>query len=211
MKLHGYFRSSAAYRVRIALNLKNITVEHVPVHLLKDGGQQKLPDYCLKNPQAIVPTLELDDGVYLTQSMAIIEYLDAIHPTPILVPAEPIAAARTRSIALAVACEIHPINNLRILGHLKGPLGHTQAEADAWYRHWTLMGLEAIEAMLPGDTFCFGEAPTIADCFLIPQLFNARRFSIGFEHLPKISSVETACERIEAFAAAHPSRQPDAA
>jgi maleylpyruvate isomerase len=211
MKLYGYFRSSAAYRVRIALNCKKLAVEHVPIHLLKGGGEQHAPSFLARNPQGIVPALELDDGTVLTQSLAIIEYLDAVQPDPPLIPAEPVIAAKVRAVALAVACEIHPLNNLRVLDYLKGSLGHSQAETDAWYRHWILKGgLEPIEAMLPGDRFCFGSAPTLADCCLIPQLFNARRFEIDYSHLRKVVRVEESCRDLEAFAAAHPMRQPDA-
>jgi maleylpyruvate isomerase len=211
MKLYGYFRSSAAYRVRIALNLKSIEVEHVPVHLLRDGGQQRLPEYLARNPQGLVPALELDDGTILTQSLAIIEYLDAVKPEPRLVPGDPVMAAKVRAVALAIACEVHPLNNLRVLNYLKGPLKHTQEEADSWYRHWVREGgLDPIERMLPGDSFCFGSSPTLADCCLIPQLFNARRFGVQFEHLAKIRRVEQSCDGVAAFAAAHPSRQPDA-
>ncbi len=211
MKLYGYFRSSAAYRVRIALNLKNIAVEHVSVHLLKDGGQQKLPEHVARNPQGLVPALELDDGSLLTQSLAIIEYLDAIEPQPHLVPADPLAAAKVRAVALAIACEIHPLNNLRVLNYLKGELQHSQEEADRWYRHWVLEGgLNAVEQMLPGDAFCFGGSPTLADCCLVPQLFNARRFNVPLDHLPKILRAEQSCAAMPAFAEAHPARQADA-
>jgi maleylpyruvate isomerase len=211
MKLCGYFRSSAAYRVRIALNLKGLAVEHVPVHLLRDGGQHKLPAHLARNPQGLVPSLELDDGTMLTQSLAIIEYLDAIHPMPRLIPSDPVLAAKVRAVALAIACEIHPLNNLRVLNYLKFPLAQPQEQIDAWMKYWMLDGgLEAIEGLLPGDPFCFGNAPTLADCCLIPQLFNARRFTIDFSHLPKICSIEAACADLEAFALAHPSKQPDA-
>jgi maleylacetoacetate isomerase len=211
MKLYGYFRSSAAYRVRIALNLKGIAAEPISVHLVKDGGGQNTPAHRARNPQGLVPALELDDGTVLTQSLAIIEYLDAIHPEPRLIPAEPKAAAQVRAVALAIACDIHPLNNLRVLKYLKGTFGHPQEDIDEWYRHWCLAGgLDAIEAMLPGTAFCFGGAPTMADCCLIPQLFNARRFNVGLDHLPKILRIETACAAHPAFMAAHPSQQADA-
>jgi maleylacetoacetate isomerase len=211
MKLYGYFRSSAAYRVRIVLNLKGIAVEHVPVHLVKDGGQQTLPAYRARNPQSLVPALELDDGTVLMQSLAIMEYLDTVQPLPRLVPADPVLAARVRAVALAVACDIHPLNNLRVLNYLKGPLQLKREQSDAWYRHWILQGgLEAIEQMLPGDRFCFGDAPGLADCCLIPQLANARRFKIGFEHLPRICRAEAACAELDAFVRAEPSSQADA-
>lgn len=211
MKLYGYFRSSAAYRVRIAINLKGLHVEHVPIHLVKDGGQHKLPEYMARNPQGLVPALELDDGTVLTQSLAIIEYLDAVAPSPRLSPADPVAAAKVRAVALAIACDIHPLNNLRVLNYLKGPLGHGQEDADRWYRHWiTTGGLDAVEAMLPGGDFSFGSEPTLADCCLIPQLYNAHRFKIPINHLPKICRVEASAIEHPAFAAAHPSVQPDA-
>ena len=211
MKLYGYFRSSAAYRVRIALNLKSIAVEHVPIHLLKDGGQQHEAIYLARNPQGIVPSLELDDGTTLTQSLAIIEYLDQLQLEPRLVPTNPVLAAKVRAVALAIACEIHPLNNQRVLNYLKGPLGRSQEEADHWYRHWLLEGgLEPVEQMLPGDRFCFGDQPTLADCCLIPQLFNARRYKINYDHLPKITRAEGSCATLSAFMDAEPSRQPDA-
>jgi maleylacetoacetate isomerase len=210
LKLYGYFRSSAAYRVRIALNFKGIDVEHVAVHLLKDGGQQRRADYIELNPQAIVPTLELDDGTRITQSLAIIEYLDTVYPTPKLVPLEPVSAAKVRAASLAIACEIHPLSNLRVLNYLRRKLAHGQKDVDAWYRYWVLEGLNAVESLLPGDDFCFGSQPTLADCCLIPQMFNARRFSVPVDHLHKILEVERSCQKIDAFAAAHPSRQPDA-
>jgi maleylpyruvate isomerase len=211
MKLYTYFRSSAAYRVRIALNLKGLTPAMVPVHLAKDGGEQTKPDYLAKNPQGLVPALELDDGTVLTQSLAIIEYLEQIRPTPALIPADPVLAAKVRAVALAIACDIHPLNNLRVLNYLKRPLGHGQSVVDAWYRHWILEGgLQAVERMIPGGPFCFGAAPTLADVVLVPQVFNARRFSVAIDHLPKVLAADAACAGIEAFAKAHPSRQPDA-
>ena len=163
MKLYTYFRSSAAYRVRIALNLKGIAVEYVPIHLTKDGGQQRMPAYLAKNPQALVPALELDDGSVLTQSLAIIEYLDQIAPEPRLIPADPAMATKVRAVALAVACDIHPLNNLRVLNYLKGPFGRSQAEVDSWYRHWVLEGgLQAVERLITGTPFCFNSSARLS-------------------------------------------------
>jgi maleylacetoacetate isomerase len=211
MKLYGYFRSSAAYRVRIALNLKGLEVEHVPVHLVREGGQHRKADYLSRNPQGLVPALELDDGTLLTQSLAIIEYLDTLSSSPRLIPDDPVLAAKVRATALAIACEIHPLNNLRVLNYLKGPLQKSQDTVDAWMKHWMLNdGLDAVDTLLPGDTFCFGSTPTLADCCLIPQLFNANRFKISYDHLPKMCHVEQTCAALHAFYAAHPSHQRDA-
>ena len=210
MKLYSYFRSSAAYRVRIALNLKGVSVEQVGIHLLRDGGGQRKPDYLARNPQGLVPALELDDGTLLTQSLAIIDYLDTSYPQPPLVPSDPVLAARARAVALTVACDIHPLNNLRVLNYLKGPLGRSQQEADEWYRHWILEGgLEAIEASIAGGRFCFGDRPSVADICLIPQVFNARRYKIDISHLKKIEAVDRHCKELPAFLDAHPRRQPD--
>jgi maleylacetoacetate isomerase len=212
MKLYTYFRSSAAYRVRIALNLKGIAVDMVPVHLVKDGGEQSKPDYLVKNPQGLVPALELDDGTVLIQSLAIIEYLEQIKPMPRLVPPDPVMAAKVRAVALAIACDTHPLNNLRVLSYLKGPLHHSQPEVDAWYRYWILGGgLQAVERLITGTPFCFGAAPTLADVVLVPQVFNARRFDVALDHLPKILAADAACARLDAFARAHPTQQADAA
>ena len=210
MKLYDYFRSSAAYRVRIALQLKGVKVEQIQVHLVKDGGLHKQPSYRAKNPQGLIPALELNDGTILTQSLAIIDYLDQLLPSPRLIPADPVRAAKVRAVALAIACDIHPLNNLRVLNYLKGPLGHTQDETDAWYRHWILEGLEAVEALIEGERFCFGDQPSLADACLIPQVFNARRYKIDISHLRKIVSIDRHCSELPAFAAAHPLRQPDA-
>jgi maleylacetoacetate isomerase len=211
MKLYGYFRSSAAYRVRIALNLKGIEVEHIPVHLVKDGGQHLKADYLMRNPQGLVPALELDDGTLLTQSLAIIEYLDTRSATLRLIPDDPVTAAKVRAVALAIACEIHPLNNLRVLNYLKGPLAQPQESVATWMKYWFLNGgLDAVEALLPGNDYCFGNSPTLADCCLIPQLFNADRFKISYAHLPKICRVEQTCLRHASFAAAQPSKQSDA-
>jgi maleylpyruvate isomerase len=211
MKLYGYFRSSAAYRIRIALNLKGLAVEHIPVHLLRDGGEQKMPEYLARNPQGLVPALELDDGTILTQSLAIVEYLDTISPNPRLIPGDPVLAAKVRAVALAIACDIHPLNNLRVLNYLKHPFNHRQEEVDVWIRHWILEGgLNAVEQLIEGNGFCFGASPSLADCCLVPQLFNARRFNVNFDHLPKILRTEKTCATVQAFADAHPLRQADA-
>jgi maleylacetoacetate isomerase len=211
MKLYGYFRSSAAYRVRIAINLKGIEVEHIPVHLVKDGGQHRKADYLKRNPQGLVPALELDDGTLLTQSLAIIEYLDTRSATPRLIPDDPVTAAKVRAVALAIACEIHPLNNLRVLNFLKGPLAQPQESVETWMKYWFLNGgLDAVEALLPGNDYCFGNSPTLADCCLIPQLFNADRFKISYAHLPKICRAEQTCLSHASFAAAQPSKQSDA-
>jgi maleylacetoacetate isomerase len=210
MKLYSYYRSSAAYRVRIALNLKAVAVEQIGIHLVKDGGQHRQASYLARNPQGLVPALELDDGTVLTQSLAIIDYLERIFPEPRLIPADPPLAARARAVALAIACDIHPLNNLRVLTYLKGTLGRSQEEADAWYRHWILEGLAAVETLIDGERFCFGGEPSMADACLIPQVFNARRYKIDIAHLRKIESIDRHCSGIAAFAAAHPSRQPDA-
>jgi maleylacetoacetate isomerase len=211
MKLHGYFRSSASYRVRIALNLKGLTVEHLPVHLLNDGGQQKSTAHRARNPQALVPVLELDDGTMLTQSLAIIEYLDTVSPKPRLIPDNPVLAAKVRAAAQVIACEVSPVANLRILQYLKGPMAQPQDAIDQWMKHWMLTGgLDAVEALIPGGDFCFGDHPTLADCVLIPQLFNAKRFNVDYSHLKKIRCIEQHCATLPAFITAHPSQQADA-
>ena len=209
MKLFGYFRSSAAYRVRIALNLKGIEVEHVPVHLVR--GEQRREDFLEKNPQGLVPALELDDGTVLTQSLAIIEFLETLQPEPRLIPADPVLAAKVRAVALTVACEIHPLNVFRVLEHLKSELHQGEEAVGAWIYHWISKGgLESIEQEIEPGPFCFGKQPTLADVCLIPQLFNARRFATPLDHLPKILAVEAACAELPAFRAAHPSQQKDA-
>lgn len=211
MILYGYFRSTAAYRVRIALELKGIAVEHRPVHLLRGGGEQFGAAYLAKNPQALVPALELDDGAILTQSLAIIEYLEALRPSPALIPADPLLAARVRAVALAIACDIHPLNNLRVTSYLGATLNVAPGEIDAWRRHWIRKGgLDAVERLIAPAPFCFGSSPTLADICLIPQLYSARRFEAPIDGLPRILKVEAACAMIPAFQAAHPSRQADA-
>ncbi len=209
MRLYTYFRSSAAYRVRIALNLKGLDYDAVPVHLVKEGGQQKKPEYLALNPQGLVPALEVD-GQVLTQSLAIMEYLDETHPNPPLLPADPLGRARVRAIAQAIACDIHPINNLRVLQYLGGRLGVDQDGKDAWYRHWIQTGLAAVEDMLSGEgAFCHGDQPGLADCCLVPQVFNARRFKCDLSVLPKITAITQRCEALDAFTRAAPENQPD--
>ena len=212
LTLYTYFRSSAAYRVRIALNLKGLPHESVPVHLLRDGGEQRRPEHLARNPLGLVPVLGTDVGM-LTQSLAIIEYLDETCLMPPLLPADPPGRARVRAIAQAIACDIHPLNNLRVLQYLVRELGVDAQRKDAWYRHWVDEGLAALERMLVGDPrtgeFCHGDAPTLADCCLVPQVFNARRFECRLDDKPTILRIVEACERLPAFRAAAPENQPD--
>jgi maleylacetoacetate isomerase len=212
LKLYSYFRSSAAYRVRIALNLKGLSHDTEFVHLIKDGGQHTKPAYRALNPQALLPTLD-HDGRVITQSLAIIEYLDEIHPKPPLLPGNAELRAKIRAFALAIACDIHPIDNLRVLNYLKSPLGHDQATVDTWYRHWVETGLAACEALLPAtpSTYCFGDQPTLADACLIPQMYNARRFKADLSAMPRLVAIDAACNKLPAFAQAVPEAQPDAA
>jgi maleylacetoacetate isomerase/maleylpyruvate isomerase len=210
VKLYTYFRSSAAFRVRIALNLKGLAYEPVFVHLAK--GEHRKPQYAKVNAQALVPTLVLDDGTRLNQSLAIIEYLDEKHPQKPLVPKDPLAKARVRSLSYLVACEIHPLNNLRVLQHLKRELGQNEEGINAWYRHWIGDGLTKLEAELSGSNskFCHGEAPTMAECCLVPQIFNAKRYNCELAPYPTTMRVFDACMKLEAFDRAQPSKQPDA-
>jgi len=211
MKLSTYFRSSAAYRTRIAFNLKRIPYEPDFVHLLRHGGEQHGAVYRAKNPAALVPTLERDDGTRLTQSLAIIEYLDETYPDPPLLPRDPWERARVRAFALAIACDIHPLNNLRVLRQLKRALGQEQAAIDDWYRHWITIGLPPLEAMLAGDgPFCFGTTPTLADICLVPQMANARRYGCPLDAFPRLIRAEAAAADVPAFQRAAPEHQPDA-
>jgi len=199
--------------VRIALNLKGLPYETVPVHLLRDGGQQNQPDYRALNPLGTVPTLDAGAGA-MTQSLAIIEYLDETHPLPPLLPASAEGRARVRALAQTIACDIHPVNNLRVLNYLGREFGASKEQKDAWYRHWVTEGLLAIEQMLVTQsgtaTFCHGQAPTLADCCLVPQVFNARRFNCALDKMPTIQRIVAACETLPAFQNAAPANQPDA-
>jgi maleylpyruvate isomerase len=213
MKLYSYFRSSAAYRVRIALNLKGLAYEYAPIHLLRDGGQQLKPDYRELNPDGIVPTFIDGDNV-LTQSLAIIEYLEETHPEPTLLPGTPLDRAFIRSVALQIACEIHPVDNLRVLKYLKHTLKVGDEAKDAWYRHWLESGFESLEKRLANDSrvgkLCFGDTPTLADLCLVPQVYNARRFNLDMSRYPTIERIVDHAAQIDAFARAAPGQQPDA-
>jgi maleylpyruvate isomerase len=213
MRLYSYFRSSAAFRVRIALNLKGLAYDYAPVHLLRDGGQQLKPEYRELNPDGIVPTFIDGDNV-LTQSLAIIEYLEETHPEPALLPGTPLDRAFIRSIALQVACEIHPVDNLRVLKYLKHKLQIGDEAKDAWYRHWLESGFESLEKRLANDArvgkLCFDDTPTLADLCLVPQVFNARRFNIDMNRYPTIERIANHAEQIDAFVRAAPGQQPDA-
>ena len=210
LKLYTYYRSSAAYRVRIALNLKALPYEMVPVHLTKDGGYQRKPEFVAVNPQMRVPALALSSGDVLTQSLAIIEYLDDIHPEPPLLPPDVLERAHVRAIAQMVACDIHPLNNLVVLQYLKRTLKHEQPEIDAWYHHWVIEGFTAIEAMIAPAPYACGSQVSLADVCLVPQVFNARRLKVPLDKFPKIVAVEAACLKLPAFDRARPEKQPDA-
>lgn len=214
MKLYSYFRSSASYRVRIALNLKGLPYDIVPVHLLKDGGEQFSAEYRALNPDALVPSLQLADGDVLTQSLAIIEYLEEVYPAPPLLPTDPIDRAWLRSVALSIACDIHPIDNLRVLRYLQNEMGVSEDAKNRWYRHWVEQGLASVERVLARDErvgrFCFGDAPGFADCMLIPQVANGQRMQCDLSGMPTILRINQACLQLEAFAKAAPAQQPDA-
>lgn len=217
MKLYSYFRSSASYRVRIALNLKKLSYDVIPVNLIKDGGEQLATDYRVLNPDALVPVLiddSMENPAVLTQSLAIIEYLEETHSHFPLLPANAVDRAYVRSIGLSIACEIHPLNNLRVLRYLMRNLNINEGDKDTWYRHWCEQGLAALEATLVKDNrpgmFCYGDSPTLADCCLIPQIANAQRMNCDLSAMPTIMRINATCLALEAFANAAPSRQPDA-
>ena len=210
MKLYSYFRSSASFRVRIALHLKQLAFEYVPVHLVR--GEQREAAFTALNAEQLVPVLQLGDGRRLTQSMAIIEYLDETQPGPALLPADPAERARVRALAQIIACEIHPLDNLRVLRYLAHELKLDEGARNRWYRHWVRTGLEALEARLAEQSgaFSHGASPGLADCFLVPQIFNARRFDCDLGDLPRTMAVFEACMKLEAFRKAQPSACPDA-
>ena len=212
MRLYGYFRSSAAYRVRIALALKGLDVETIPVHLLRAGGEQLLPAYRRLNPQALVPTLETAEGA-ITQSLAIIEWLDENHPEPLLLPADSWERARVRAFALAIACDIHPLSNLRVLKALRADFRADETQIGNWYRRWVEEGLGALERLVEpeavGRGLCFGEAPSLADVCLVPQMANARRYACDLTAMPRLVTVDAALRERAAFKAAAPEAQPD--
>ncbi|MGH6673367.1 MAG: maleylacetoacetate isomerase [Xanthobacteraceae bacterium] len=210
MKLYSYFRSSAAYRVRIALNLKGLAYETAPVHLIKDGGHNRRPKFRAVNPQMRVPVLITDTGETLIQSLAIIEYLDETHPEPPLLPKDPIARAKTRALAELVACDIHPLNNVRPLRYLKNEMRQEQGVIDTWYHHWVRDGFEALEALIEPGPYACGKAVTLADLCLVPQVANARRLKVPLDKFPRIVAVDAACLALAAFDRARPENQPDA-
>lgn len=214
LTLYGYWRSSAAYRVRIALNLKGLAYEQVPVHLVKDGGQQHSAAYKALNPQELLPLLvdEGHGGVKIAQSLAILEYLDEVFPETPLLPRDPLRRAQVRALALHIACDLHPLNNLRVLQYLSGELGVSATAKDAWYQHWLHSGLAAVEAGLAPfeGVLSLGEQPGYLEACLVPQLYNARRFNCDLDAYPRILAMTARCETLQAFAQAAPEVQPDA-
>ena len=212
LKLSTYFRSTAAYRVRIALQLKGLPHELLPVHLIKDGGEHKTAAYLEKNPSGLVPILETEDAI-IAQSLAILEYLEEVYPEPSLLPGSAIDRAYIRSLSHSIACDIHPLNNLRVLQYLTGQLGLDEAAKNTWYQNWIDKGFTAIETNLgrSKDTglFCFGDTPSMADCCLIPQVYNAERFNCPMDAYPTIARITEHCLSLPAFIAATPDKQPD--
>ena len=210
MTLYSYFRSSAAYRVRIAFNLKGLNYDMVPIHLQKEGGMNRKPAYRAINPQMRVPALKLDSGELLTQSLAIIEYLDEVHPHPPLLPRDPVERAQVRAMAQLIACDIHPLNNVAPLRYLKNVLGQDQEKIDAWYHHWIIEGFEALETMVEPGPYAHGGEVTLADLCIVPQVANARRLKVPLDRFPRLVAVDKACAELPAFEAARPENQADA-
>jgi maleylacetoacetate isomerase len=214
VQLYTYFRSSAAYRVRIALNLKGLSYESIPVHLQKEGGQNLKPEYRAVNPQGKVPTLApFRNHVFLIQSLAIIEYLNETHPSPPLLPDHPLDRAKVRAFAQVIACDIHPLNNVAPLRYLKNKLGQEQAAIDTWYHHWIIEGFTALEALvypIRSGAYAFGADITLADICLVPQVANARRLNVPLDRFPKLVAIDAACNKLDAFIKARPENQPDA-
>ena len=210
MKLYSYFRSSAAYRARIALHLKGIAFDTVAIHLTRDGGQQHTPEFRAVNPQGRVPALALDTGEVLPQSLAIMEYLDEVYPDPPLLPKDPIERARVRAVAHIIACDIHPLNNTGPLGYLRNALKADQSAVQEWYRHWVVTGFEAVEELIRPGPYAFGRHVTMADICIVPQVANARRFNVPLDRFPGILAVDAAANKVSAFDAARPDLQPDA-
>jgi maleylacetoacetate isomerase len=210
MKLFTYFRSSAAYRARIALNLKGIAAEQVSIHLIKEGGKQHSPEYRAINPQGRVPSLQLDNGEVLMQSPAIIEYLDEIHPKPPFLPSDPVERAKIRAFAALIGCDIHPLNNTSPLQYLRRVLKQEQPVIDEWYRHWVTEGFSALETMIRPGPYCFGANVTLADIYLVPQMYNARRLKTPLDAFPKLVAADAALQKLPAFDKARPENQPDA-
>jgi maleylacetoacetate isomerase len=213
LKLYTYFRSSAAFRVRIALNYKGLSFQAIPVHLLRGGGEQHSAAFGERNPARLIPVLE-DGALKLTQSLAIIEYLEETHPTPALLPRDAAARARVRSLAFSIACDIHPLNNTRVMRYLKEPLEIDEERRAEWSRHWIALGFAALERVLAGGgtagSCCYGDAPTLADCCLIPQVFNAQRVNCPLEPFPTIRRIYEHCMQLDAFTCAAPGAQSDA-
>ena len=210
MKLYSFFRSSAAYRVRIALNLKGLTYETNAIHLTKDGGQQHQAAYRAVNPQMRVPAMALPDGEILLQSLAIIEYLDEVQPEPHFLPSDPLRRARVRAVAQIIACDIHPLNNTGPLNYLRRQLKADDSAVNAWYAHWVTAGFDAVEALIDPAPYAFGAQVGLADICLVPQVFNARRFKVPLDRYPKIVAADAALAKLPAFDKARPENQPDA-
>lgn len=209
MKLYGYWRSTSSYRLRIALALKGVTPDQVPIHLVRNGGEHRSEAYRAINPQTRVPSLALDEGTVLIQSPAIIEYLEEVYPNPPLLPADPVARARVRAVAAIIGCDIHPLHNVGPLNHLRRDLGRSEEEVGAWIGRWISEGFTAIEALIGNDGYCFGPEPGLADVYLVPQVYAARRFAVPLELFPRIVRAMTLAEKHPAFMSAHPASQPD--